>query len=35
MMILQYWPILFVISFVGLIVKMAIDRKKLMKLQNN
>ena len=35
MMILQYWPILFVIAFVGLIVKMAIDRKKLMKLQNN
>ena len=29
MAILQYWPILFVVAFIGLIIKMAIDSKNL------
>ena len=28
MVILQYWPILFVIAFIGLIIKMTVDSKK-------
>ena len=32
MMILQYWAMLFVIAFVGLIVKMATDSKKVDKI---
>lgn len=31
MVILQYWPILFVVAFIGLIIKMAVDSKKLDK----
>lgn len=29
MVTLQYWPILFVVAFIGLIIKMAVDSKKL------
>jgi hypothetical protein len=32
MVILQCWPILFVIAFIGLIVKMAIDSKKVVEI---
>ena len=31
MVILQYWPILFVVAFIGLIIKMTVDSKKLDK----
>lgn len=31
MVILQYWPIPFVVAFIGLIIKMEVDSKKLDK----
>lgn len=31
MVIFQYWPILFVVAFIGLIIKMTVDSNKLDK----